>query len=719
VSRAFAVLAVLAALAATPAGSGAATQARSLQAAAAPELVYSFGGDIWTARTNGTAKRQLTRGTLFEAGPAWSPDGRRIAYVSQGRTNAELYAMDADGRNRKRLTNARGDDYSPAWSPDGTSIAFSSNRFGPFEIFVMRADGTGVRRIARGRGPNGSYTPSWSPDGKWIAFSSSFRTPENPEIYVVRPDGTGLKRLTRTAGDAHRLGDDGWPSWSPDGKRIVFSSNRTGNGEVWIMNADGTGQRRVAGLARRDDWGPRFSHDGRTIAFHSLYLSAESRIYVVRPDGTGLRRLPVDGMEVNWRPAVGTRTLAATAAGDIVFTRHLGGTGVGDIYSVSADGSGLRRLTTSRNNFDAVYSPDGKRIAFASDRVRAGAPELYVMDANGRNVRRLTHSANTSGAFVINSQPAWTPDGKAIAFVRTLVRIAGSTETTDLWRVSASGGAPTQITRHAGREASPAFTSTGILTFERDGKLYRLVHGRALFELVGTEPAWGPKGEQLAFVRGNAVYVTRGGKPAKVADGSAPSWSGDGRRLVYSTKDGLYSVAVDGTNRRRLTNPGYPRADLSPSWRGTAARTLQSAAATELGFVRGGAIYTARTDGTGVRRLTTGSSIAWSPDGKRVAFARRDVLYVADADGRGERRLVRGFGTGNGEVWIMNANGTGQRRLAGTRERDDWAPRFSPDGAWIAFESRRLQGSDVYLVRADGTGVSRVAVRASQPAWRP
>jgi TolB protein len=224
-------------------------------------------------------------------------------FVREDRGNADVYVAAADGHNVRRLTRAPSAEFTPSWSPDGKRIAFTSNRQGRYRIYVMRVDGTGARRVAPSSGAGDAFSPSWSPDGRLIAFSSSHATPENPEIYVARPDGSGLKRLTRTKGGVEVLGDDGWPRWSPDGRRIVFSSNRTGNGEVWIMRADGSGQRRLAGLPRRDDWAPAFSPDGSWVVFHSLDARGRSLLYVVDPDGTGLRSLGIAGTDPAWRPA--------------------------------------------------------------------------------------------------------------------------------------------------------------------------------------------------------------------------------------------------------------------------------------------------------------------------------------------------------------------------------------------------------------------------------
>jgi TolB protein len=266
--------------------------------AVADELAYERGGQIWLADSDGTNQRPVTRGYT----PTWTSDGLHLAFVREVGRNAEIYSADADGGNLRRLTRSSSIDLSPAWSPDGTRIAFVSNRHGRYELYVMRADGTGARRVLPRARHGDAFSPSWSPDGRLIAFSSSEWTPENPEIYVVRPDGTGRRRLTRTKGSVDVLGDDGWPTWAPDGKRIAFSSNRTGDGEIWIMNANGSGQRRLAGLPRRDDWAPSFSGDGRSIAFHSLGANGKSRLYVVRRNGKGLHSLKLAGTDAAFRP---------------------------------------------------------------------------------------------------------------------------------------------------------------------------------------------------------------------------------------------------------------------------------------------------------------------------------------------------------------------------------------------------------------------------------
>lgn len=118
----------------------------------------------------------------------------------------------------------------------------------------------------------------------------------------MRPDGSELRQLTHTKGDVDTLGDDSRPTWSPDGKRIVFSSNRTGDGELWIMNADGSGQKRLAGLPHRDDWAPAWSPDGARIAFHSLDPVGRVQLYTVRPSGGGLARLGISGQDASWLP---------------------------------------------------------------------------------------------------------------------------------------------------------------------------------------------------------------------------------------------------------------------------------------------------------------------------------------------------------------------------------------------------------------------------------
>jgi TolB protein len=238
--------------------------------------------EIYVMNSDGSHPVRLTNNTQSDDGPRFSPDGSRIVFISERDGNPEIYLMNADGSGQRRLTNSPADDSHPNWSPDGARIIFNSNKDTPdpkldwweqyHNIYTMNLDGTDVRQITHCR--TVCTFPSYSPDGRRIAYRKVIAAPgfyddrnltlaaTDSEVFVANSDGTSEVDLSRSAAY------DAWPSWSPDGKRIIFASNRGALTQIYVVNVDGSNLTRLVNDRDTDeDARPQWSRDGSKVAF--------------------------------------------------------------------------------------------------------------------------------------------------------------------------------------------------------------------------------------------------------------------------------------------------------------------------------------------------------------------------------------------------------------------------------------------------------------------
>lgn len=238
------------------------------------------------------------------------------------------------------------------------------------------------------------YAPTWSPDGKRILFVGD--SEGNDEIYLMDENGRHLKNLT------NHPSADGAPCWSADGKQIVFMSNRAGNSEIYRMEADGQNVVRLTNHLAADEF-PAWSPDGKLIAFVSM-RDGNYEVYVMGPDGSNLKRLsrtPGQNLFSSWSPDSQKIIFVSSQQDEW------------GIYLTDVTGQNQICLAEPHAmNFNPAWSPDGRKIAFMSN--RDGNGEIYEMDANGQNQTRLTQTES------FEDFAAWSSNGKWLIFCSTL-----------------------------------------------------------------------------------------------------------------------------------------------------------------------------------------------------------------------------------------------------------------------------------------------------------
>jgi Tol biopolymer transport system component/DNA-binding winged helix-turn-helix (wHTH) protein len=383
---------------------------------------------IYTTMVGGEKSLRLTS-DCDDSSPTWSPDGRRVAFYRYGNGMA-IYVVPAFGGSEHRLYKGPFHPWASGldWSPDGNVLAFSGGRAdwnGTWISLLSLVDST-TRQLTSPTDQEVDYSPAFSPDGSMVAFVRGILAGAVEDLYVVPAAGGVPRRLT-----FDKTWIKGSPTWTPDGREIVFSSARGGLASLWRISASGGTPRPVAGVGviATD---PSISPKGNQLVYKQTYIK-EKILRVNLKDEKHAEDLPaVLNLKKgrNWRPNF------SPDGKRFAFESVLGHS---EIWACDSNGSNCGQLTSLQGTAGAPrWSPDGRSMAF--EYRPSEHSEIYLLDLGGGMPRLLP---TLPGAD--NGGPSWSRDGKWIYFYSD----RGGTRF-QLWRVLLKGGPPVQITRNGG-----------------------------------------------------------------------------------------------------------------------------------------------------------------------------------------------------------------------------------------------------------------------------
>lgn len=496
------------------------TTSRMLWIAVAAALLASaaaVGSRYLRARADVLRALQIVPFTTFPGGeyePAFSPDGSRVAFVWSGEANQnfDIYVKAISSGAVLRLTNDPGGDGSPAWSPDGRSIAFV--RYSLISeangVYIIPASGGVERKLTSLRHLDHIFDShlDWSPDGRYLAVVDKESDNEPFGIFLVSAETGERRRLT--SAPPQSLGDTG-PRFAPDGLSLVF--RRTLDSAVNDLYSCRLQQRPCA--AKRLTFGNACTKS------HAWIRGGRELIY---SDTHGFWRIPRSGGKPTevLGLAGGAAFIAASRQGDrLAYSVWSADT---NIWRTALDGGrseGNARplIASTRDERSPQYAPDGKMIAFRSD--RSGSSEIWLCDSQGENPVQLTFFGGP-----LTGSPRWSPDGLQIVFDS---RPEGNS---DIYAIRIASGAIRRITYDPAADVLGSWSS--------DGRWIYFASNRS-----GRWEIWKTPSDASAFER-NAIQVTHAG-------GFAPLESPDGKTLFYAKGPdvgGLWAVPVSGGPER-------------------------------------------------------------------------------------------------------------------------------------------------------------------------